>query len=101
MKFIFVLLATIGCMAFLPAKIEYKPTYKCMPCGYDCDKESYSAAGTCAHCGMELVLASNIKFKEVAPENICDYIARHPESILLDVRTREEYQGTASPNFGT
>ena len=50
---------------------------------------------------MPLVPASTIKFRQVAPADICDYIAKHPTSILLDVRTKEEFEGTVNPNYGT
>jgi rhodanese-related sulfurtransferase len=50
---------------------------------------------------MELVKASAITFKTIQPTAICDYIAKHPEVILLDVRTKEEFDGKAEPNFGT
>jgi rhodanese-related sulfurtransferase/DNA-directed RNA polymerase subunit RPC12/RpoP len=89
------------CSTYVEAQKTGKVIYKCTPCGHDCDKAAYSAAGKCADCNMPLVLASTINFKEVSPENICDYISHHPQAILLDVRTKEEYEGTATPNFGT
>jgi rhodanese-related sulfurtransferase len=50
---------------------------------------------------MELVLQSSIHIKHIQPADICDFIKKHPEVILLDVRTKEEFEGKASPNFGT
>jgi rhodanese-related sulfurtransferase len=50
---------------------------------------------------MQLVLTSTITFQEVLPAAVCAYIKEHPETILLDVRTQAEYNGTATPNFGT
>jgi rhodanese-related sulfurtransferase len=50
---------------------------------------------------MPLVLASTVRFTEVSPATICDYIKHHPGAVLLDVRTKAEYEGTANPNFGT
>jgi rhodanese-related sulfurtransferase len=75
--------------------------YKCIPCGYDCDTVSHTGPGTCATCKMELVKASSITFKTIQPNAICDYVAKHPEVILLDVRSKEEFEGNAEPNFGT
>jgi len=75
--------------------------YKCLPCGNDCDKSVYEAEGKCTHCGMQLVLATTIVFKEVSPATICDYIKKNPEVILLDVRTKAEYDGKTDPNYGT
>jgi rhodanese-related sulfurtransferase len=37
----------------------------------------------------------------VSPETICDYISKHPSAVLLDVRTRAEFEGSHEPNFGT
>jgi rhodanese-related sulfurtransferase len=50
---------------------------------------------------MKLVKASTIKFKNITPQKACAYIAEHPKTILLDVRTAEEYQGKADPDFGS
>ena len=78
-----------------------KEVYKCIPCGYECDKELYSKPGKCSKCQMELVQATTIKFKQISPAEICDYIKKHPNIVLLDVRTREEFEGKANPDFGT
>src|SRR4051794_22229312 len=75
--------------------------YRCLPCGNDCDKEVYTSAGKCRHCGMQLVLASTISFTEVSPDNICDYITQHPGAVLVDVRTKAEYEGRSEPKLGT
>jgi rhodanese-related sulfurtransferase len=50
---------------------------------------------------MDLVLQTTIHFKHIQPNEICGYIKKHPAVILLDVRTKEEFEGKASPNFGT
>ena len=96
-----VLLATLLCSTLFQAQKDDKNVYRCLPCGNECDKAEYSTEGKCAHCQMQLVLTSTIKFKEVSPTNICNYIMRHPQTILLDVRTKAEYEGTVSENFGT
>jgi rhodanese-related sulfurtransferase/DNA-directed RNA polymerase subunit RPC12/RpoP len=75
--------------------------YSCMPCGLECDKLSYTKAGKCPRCKMELVVKSSIKFKIIKPSEICAYINTHPNTILLDVRTKEEFEGKAEPNFGS
>jgi rhodanese-related sulfurtransferase len=74
--------------------------YVCLPCGQDCDNQVYNEAGTCAHCNMPLVKRSGIVFKTIQPSAICRYIASHPDVVLLDVRTKEEFEGRADPNFG-
>ena len=75
--------------------------YQCIPCGHDCDKETYTEPGKCKHCQMQLVLKSTINFKTIQPSDICKYIKDHPNVILLDVRTKEEFEGRADPDFGT
>lgn len=75
--------------------------YKCTPCGNECDKAEYSEPGICTHCNMPMVIKSTIHFKTIEPEKICDYISTYPSVILLDVRTKEEFEGKANPDFGT
>lgn len=75
--------------------------YKCIPCGYDCDKQVYDKPGQCPSCHMELVKPSSIVFKTIQPSEICSYIKKHPNVVLLDVRTKVEFEGKADPNFGT
>jgi rhodanese-related sulfurtransferase/DNA-directed RNA polymerase subunit RPC12/RpoP len=74
--------------------------YQCMPCGNDCDKAAYDKPGECPHCHMTLVKKSTVMFKSIQPTEICGHIAKHPEIILLDVRTREEFEGKAD-DYGT
>lgn len=50
---------------------------------------------------MELVKSRQIKFKTLQPGEVCDYVKSHPNTVLLDVRTKEEFEGKATPNFGT
>ena len=50
---------------------------------------------------MDLVKRSTVHFKTIQPEDLCKYIETHPNVVLLDVRTKEEFEGKAYPNFGT
>ena len=75
--------------------------YQCIPCGNDCDKTTYDAGGNCTQCHMALVKKSTVNFKTIEPSEICKYISKHPNVILLDVRTKEEFEGKADPDFGT
>ena len=100
MKLSTLLLLLVLCSASLFGQKHDKAVYRCMPCGSECDKAEYNAEGKCAHCQMDLVPASTINFKEISPDNICNYISGNPQVILLDVRTKAEYEGTADPNFG-
>lgn len=75
--------------------------YVCMPCGRDCDRSILMTTGTCEHCGMKLVKKSSVIFKQIDPENLCQYINVHPKIILLDVRTKKEFDGKSFPDYGT
>lgn len=75
--------------------------YQCIPCGNDCDKERYDAPGECRVCHMRLVEVASVGFGTVDPSTICEYIQSHPGVILLDVRTKKEFEGKADPDFGT
>ncbi|NCI47874.1 rhodanese-like domain-containing protein [Sediminibacterium soli] len=76
-------------------------SFRCMPCGQDCDNTVYSKPGNCGACHMELVKASGISFRNMPASMVCAYIKTHPDMVLLDVRTREEYSGKANPDYGT
>lgn len=76
-------------------------SYQCVPCGSECDKEVFKAPGSCPHCEMKLVEKTAIGFSSVEANDICAYIRKHPDAILLDVRTPEEFAGKADPDFGT
>ena len=76
-------------------------SYQCIPCGRDCDNDVYDKPGKCKHCQMDLVEKSTVHFKTIEPSMLCQYVKDHPNVVLLDVRTREEFEGKANPNFGT
>jgi rhodanese-related sulfurtransferase len=76
-------------------------TYQCLPCGRDCDNKIYSQSGTCSSCNMALVKKNTVAYKNIPASQICDYIKKHPAAVLLDVRTKEEFEGRANPNFGS
>ena len=78
-----------------------KGQHQCTPCGSDCDNISFEKPGKCPHCGMALAKKSTVAFKTIQPTEICDYISKHPDVVLLDVRTKDEFEGKANPNFGT
>ncbi len=75
--------------------------YQCLPCGSDCDKATYDVAGECGQCHMQLVKKSSVKHRSIAANEICDYIKKHPDAILLDVRTKAEFEGKSRPKSGT
>ena len=101
MKSLKLLLIVVFCFSLFSASENTIEKYKCLPCGLDCDKEVFDKAGKCSKCQMELVKSSSITFKSIKPKSICSYIKSHPKTILLDVRTKEEFEGKADPDFGT
>ena len=74
--------------------------YACLPCGADCDHEVFDKPGMCPHCGMRLVLKKSIVFKNISPAEVCKIVTAHPNVILLDVRTPDEFMGKANEKFG-
>jgi rhodanese-related sulfurtransferase len=75
--------------------------YQCLPCGQHCDEQKYDVPGKCMHCQMDLVKSSTLTFKTISPEEICDYVKKHPDAVLLDVRTKAEFEGKHDPDYGT
>jgi rhodanese-related sulfurtransferase len=41
------------------------------------------------------------KYKSMKPAKVCEYVKTHPGVVLLDVRTKEEHEGTSYPEHGT
>ncbi|MBS1663733.1 MAG: rhodanese-like domain-containing protein [Bacteroidetes bacterium] len=93
-KYFLVLLLMLGTLASSAQK-----KYQCIPCGNGCDDTRFDAAGECPVCHMKLVEVGSVTFGSVDPAKICDYIKSHPGLVLLDVRTKDEYEGKAE--FGT
>jgi rhodanese-related sulfurtransferase len=96
----FLLLVLIS-LSFFSMSEKHEEKYQCMPCGLDCDKTVLNESGKCSKCHMDLVKSASIKFKSLSPSTICSYIKSHPKTILLDVRTKEEFEGSANPDYGT
>lgn len=72
--------------------------YACLPCGAGCDTLVYQKPGSCSHCSMELVDKSTIIHKSIQPEDMCTLDTG--KVIFLDVRTPEEFNGSAKEKFG-
>ena len=97
-----VILSAILALAAITSVAQTKQNvYVCLPCGGSCDKEELTSPGNCQHCNMPLVSKSEIKHTSVSPEKVCRFIASKKDLVLLDVRTREEFNGTAEEHFGT
>ncbi len=69
--------------------------YVCMPCGNACDKTIHTNPGTCPSCHMKLVEKSILTFENLSVKEFCQRITDHPNIILLDVRTKAEFDGGA------
>jgi rhodanese-related sulfurtransferase len=73
--------------------------YSCLPCGRSCDTITSKTPGLCSICHMQLVDRSTIHFKSISPAQISQYLKKHPDVVLLDVRTKEEFEQKADSNF--
>jgi rhodanese-related sulfurtransferase len=76
--------------------------YVCLPCGRSCDDTITGKPGFCNQCKMELVNKSSIVFKTILPKDLFAFILKTgaDKIVLLDVRTEEEFNGTAPEKFG-
>ena len=81
--------------------INFQEEYQCIPCGSDCDNEVHAKPGKCSSCQMQLVKKSTVNFKTIQPSALCDYIQKNPNVVLLDVRTKEEFEGKSNSSYGT
>ena len=72
--------------------------YTCLPCGSGCDSITYDKPGTCSHCNMKLVDRSTIVHKDIEPGKMCSLDEKNV--VFLDVRTAEEFNGSAKDKFG-
>jgi len=75
--------------------------YVCLPCGLNCDERVYDKPGLCPYCGMDRVKKSTVMFGSIEPDQLCDYVSKNPNVVLLDVRTRTEFEERSVPNYGT
>ena len=50
---------------------------------------------------MPLVKKSEIRFKNIEPSELCAYIRENPQTVLLDVRTKAEFEGKVEPELGS
>jgi rhodanese-related sulfurtransferase len=93
MKTLMILLLAALSTSFAPSQ---KKEYVCTPCGSDCDHHVYDKPGTCSECGMPLVEKSTVKFKDLSFKEVCERLKANPKAVLLDVRTPQEFSGTAA-----
>jgi rhodanese-related sulfurtransferase len=98
---LFLTLIFLQLCTIILAQTKQSEVFVCIPCGNGCDSHEYTSGGKCEHCNMDLVLKSSIKHKSVSPEKVCRLITTTPGILLLDVRTKEEFDGTSEMNPGT
>lgn len=103
MKIFQIVFLVVVCMSgtALAQTSQTKDEYVCSPCGSDCDATVYNKPGTCPHCNMPLVKKSTVVFKNIQPKDLCGYLAKHPGVVVLDVRSKKEYEGRSFPDYGT
>lgn len=79
---------------------EAAPTYKCSPCGCADDDKLVQGPGNCQACGMRLINTLNpsegLNYTNITARQLCSLITANPELILLDVRSRPEFEGKVS-----
>jgi rhodanese-related sulfurtransferase len=98
---LFLLLAPSAFSQTAQKQKKLEDEYVCQPCGSDCDKIVLHAPGTCAHCHMPLIKKSSILYGTISPGEICGYVKSHPGVVLLDVRTKEEFENKDYHKYGT
>lgn len=76
--------------------------YACIPCGHSCDTLEYNKPGNCTSCSMELVEKNTSRINNITPDKLCSFITDkgNQNVVLIDVRTSEEFNGTAPEKFG-
>ena len=78
-----------------------KIQYVCTPCGIKCDKEVFAGPGQCPNCKMKLVDKKSIIHKSVSPSDLSKFLKSSKNLVILDVRTKGEFEGHGEPDFGT
>jgi rhodanese-related sulfurtransferase len=82
---------------------EFIEQYTCLPCGRSCDTILTAVpGGNCKHCMMQMVKKSAVVHSNIMPANLYAHVLKTGNNnvLLLDVRTAEEFSGTAPDKFG-
>lgn len=90
-----------GIAGFSQKKSSVNIQYVCTPCGIKCDKEVFAGPGQCPNCKMKLVDKKSIIHKSVSPSDLSKFLQSANNLLILDVRTKAEFEGKGEPNFGT
>ena len=80
---------------------QVKIQYVCSPCGINCDKKVFESPGQCLNCRMKLVDKKTIIHKSVSPSDLSKFLKSTKNLLVLDVRTKDEFEGHGDPDFGS
>lgn len=80
--------------------IAQSKQFVCTPCGGSCDSKTYTEPGSCPTCRMDLIEKKFTDFENLSFEEICSRVAANPSLVLLDVRSANEFKGTARNSYG-
>jgi len=78
-----------------------KIKYVCSPCGIKCDNQTFNGPGQCPNCKMKLVDKKSVIHKSVSPSDLTKFLNVTKNLLVLDVRTKDEFEGHGDPDFGT
>ena len=85
-----------GCLISLAQTKEYV----CPPCNLPCDNVVHTKPGTCQSCHMTLVAKASVRYEDLSAEEFCERIASNPNAVLLDVRSKGEFDGSRRNTYG-
>jgi rhodanese-related sulfurtransferase len=78
-----------------------KIQYVCSPCGIKCDNQTFNGPGQCPNCKMKLVDKKSIIHKSVSPSDLTKFLSVTKNLLVLDVRTKDEFEGHGDSDLGT
>ncbi len=88
-------------IGFTQKTSQVKIQYVCSPCGINCDNEVFDSPGQCLNCKMKLVDKKSITHKSVSPSELSKFLKSTKNLLVLDVRTKGEFEGLGDPDFGS
>lgn len=99
---LFIISICLTCkIGFTQKTSQVKTQYVCSPCGMNCDNEVFERLGQCLKCKMKLVDKNSITHKSLSPSHLSKFLKLTKDLVVLDVRTRDEFEGHGMPDFGT
>ena len=88
-------------IGFTQKRSPFEIQYVYSPCGIKCDKEVFNGPGQCPNCKMKLVDKKSIIHKSVSPLDLSKFLKSTKNLMILDVRTKGEFEGHGELDFGT